>query len=466
MEGSSQHLDDQEQQPLTAAAIKKYKKLSLIPLVFLIYFEVSGGPYGVEPTVKASGPLFAILGFLIFPFIWSIPEALVTAELATAFPGNGGFVLWADKAFGPMWGTVLGSWKYHTGVINLATYPALCINYLQMVFPILSSELPRYIAMLSSTLLLSFLNYTGVAIVGYAAVTLGIISLSPFILLTLISIPKIDPARWFSLGQKGVEKDWTLYFNTLLWNLNFWDSASTLAAEVEHPQKTFPKALLYAGLLTCLGYLIPLLAATGAIPLDQQNWVDGYFAEVAEMIAGKWLKYYIEFGAVLSIIGLYEAQLSSCVYQLAGMADIGILPVYLGLKSAWFGTPWWGILVSTLLTIAVSFMSFTDIMSSANFLYSLGMFLEFASFLWLRRKFPEIERPFRVPLGLPALVVMCLIPSGFLFYVMVVASAKVYLLSTGLTISAFGMYFALELCKSKKWIKFNNREVKLGVEDL
>ena len=37
-----------------------------------------------------AGPLFSVLGFLVFPFFWSIPEALITAELATAFPGNGG----------------------------------------------------------------------------------------------------------------------------------------------------------------------------------------------------------------------------------------------------------------------------------------------------------------------------------------------------------------------------------------
>ena len=79
-------------------------KLSLVPLIFLIFFEVAGGPYGAEPAVQSAGPLFALLGFLIFPFIWAIPESLVTAELSTAMPGNGGFVVWADRAFGPFTG--------------------------------------------------------------------------------------------------------------------------------------------------------------------------------------------------------------------------------------------------------------------------------------------------------------------------------------------------------------------------
>ncbi|XP_031269179.1 probable polyamine transporter At3g13620 [Pistacia vera] len=444
------HLLQQNQQPP--------KKLHLLPLIFLIFFEVAGGPYGEEQAVGAAGPLFAILGFLIFPFIWSIPEALVTAELATTFPGNGGYVIWAHRAFGPFWGSLMGSWKFLSGVINLASYPVLCIDYLKLIIPVISSGIPHYFAVFLSTCVLSFVNYTGLAIVGYTAVTLGVFSLLPFVVFTLIAIPKIDPARWISLGQKGVKKDWTLFFNTLFWNLNFWDNASTLAGEVEHPQSTFPKALFSAGLLTCLAYLIPLLAATGAVPLDQENWVDGYFADLAEIISGKWLKIFVEIGACLSIIGLYEAQLSSCAYQILGMTNLGILPQVFGVRSRHFGTPWVGILISTLIALAVSYMNFSSIISCVNFLYSLGMLLEFASFLWLRKKLAEIERPFRVPMAVPGLVVLCLVPSVFLVYVMAVATKTVYLVSALLTLFGIFWYFFMKFCKSKMWFEFKNVE--------
>ena len=68
----------------------KFKKVSILPLVFLIFYEVSGGPFGIEDTVGAAGPLLALIGFLVFPFIWSVPEALITAEMGTMFPENGG----------------------------------------------------------------------------------------------------------------------------------------------------------------------------------------------------------------------------------------------------------------------------------------------------------------------------------------------------------------------------------------
>ncbi|XP_076913717.1 putative polyamine transporter At3g13620 [Bidens hawaiensis] len=439
-----------------SATVTTRKKLTLIPLIFLIYFEVAGGPYGEEPAVQAAGPLLAILGFLIFPFIWSIPEALVTAELSTAFPGNGGFVIWADKAFGPFSGSLMGSWKYLTGVINIAAFPILCIDYMQKLFPVFSSGLPRTLAILLSTVFLSVINYTGLNIVGIAAIGLGVVSLAPFLVMSLIAIPQIHPHRWLSLGQKGVKKDWNLYVNTLFWNLNFWDTVSTMAGEVENPKKTFPKALLCAVVLTCFAYIIPLMAVTGAVSVDQSEWSSGFMAVAAQTISGKWLKIWIEIGAVLSGIGLFEAQLSSCAYQVLGMSELGFLPKFFGVRSKWFDTPWVAILISTLITLGVSQMDFTDIVASANFLYSLGMLLEFASFLWLRRKFPRLERPYKVPLRMPGLVVMCLVPSAFLVVIMVIATKIVYLVSGLMTVGAVLWYFLMNYCKSKQWFKFEN----------
>ncbi|KAK1429073.1 hypothetical protein QVD17_11273 [Tagetes erecta] len=458
-------LENQSPQP-TPTPHSSRKKLTLIPLIFLIYFEVAGGPYGEEPAVQAAGPLLAILGFLIFPFIWSIPEALVTAELSTAFPGNGGFVIWAHKAFGPFCGSLMGSWKFLTGVINIAAFPILCIDYLKKLFPVFSSGWPRTLAIMLSTVFLSFVNYTGLNIVGFAAIALGVISLFPFILMSLIAIPQIRPHRWISLGQKGVKKDWNLFFNCLFWNLNFWDTVSTMAGEVENPKKTFPTALLYAVILTCLAYIIPLMAVTGAVSVDQSEWESGFMAVAAQMISGKWLKIWIEIGAVLSGIGLFEAQLSSCAYQVLGMSDLGIIPKFFGARSKWFDTPWVGILISTLITLSVSRMDFTNIVASANFIYSLGMLLEFASFVWLRRKFPALKRPYKVPLGIPGLVVMCLIPSAFLVLIMVIATKIVFLVSGLMTLGAVLWYFLNNYCKSKKWFVYANGDENEGGEEV
>ncbi|KAL6593763.1 hypothetical protein ACP70R_048664 [Stipagrostis hirtigluma subsp. patula] len=424
-------------------------KLTLLPLVFLIYFEVAGGPYGAELAVRAAGPLFTLLGFLVFPFAWGVPESLITAELAAALPGNGGFVIWADRAFGPLAGSLLGAWKYLSCVVNVAAYPALVADYLGQAAP----GAARTCTVVGMTVFMSFVNYTGLSIVGWGAVALGLVSLAPFLLMTVMAAPKLLPMRW-AVQVEG-RKDWRLFFNILFWNLNYWDSASTMAGEVERPERTFPRALAVAVVLIVASYLLPLMAATGATDAPPDAWVNGYLADAAGVIGGRWLKYWIDAGAVLSSIGMFQAQLSSGAYQLLGMAELGLLPAVFARRGTRFGTPWVAISLSTVVTLAVSFLAFDDVVATANFLYGLGTLLEFAAFLWLRATRPDLKRPYRVPLPLPALVAMCAVPSAFLASVSVVAGRTVFALAGALTVLAVGWHGAMRLCRSRKWLRFN-----------
>ena len=65
------------------------RKLTLISLTTLIFYSVSGGPFGIEEIVKAGGPLYALMGFSLL-LVWAIPAALITAELSTAIPEASG----------------------------------------------------------------------------------------------------------------------------------------------------------------------------------------------------------------------------------------------------------------------------------------------------------------------------------------------------------------------------------------
>jgi hypothetical protein len=83
--------------------------LSIIPLVFLIFYGVLSlwRPFWCwrQYSVKARVPLLALLGFLLFPFIWSIPKAFITAKMGTMFPKNGGgYVVWVTSVLGPLCG--------------------------------------------------------------------------------------------------------------------------------------------------------------------------------------------------------------------------------------------------------------------------------------------------------------------------------------------------------------------------
>ncbi|WOK99056.1 putative polyamine transporter [Canna indica] len=427
-------------------------KLSIVPLVFLIFYEVSGGPFGIEDTVGAAGPLLAILGFLVFPLIWSIPEALLTAELGTMFPENGGYVVWVSSALGPFWGFQQGWMKWLSGVIDNALYPVLFLDYVKAGIPRLGGGPPRVLAVLSLTAVLTYMNYRGLTIVGWVAVFLGAFSILPFIVMGLVSIPKLRPKRWLKVDVHNV--DWNLYLNTLFWNLNYWDSVSTLAGEVNSPAITLPKALFYAVILVVASYLYPLLSGTGALPLDRESWTEGYFPDVAKAIAGVWLSWWVQGASALSNMGMFVAEMSSDSYQLLGMAQRGMLPEFFGKRSR-HGTPVIGILFSASGVLLLSFLSFQEIVAAENFLYCFGMLLEFIAFVRLRVKYPAVPRPYKIPLGTVGCTLMLVPPTLLIIVVLALSSLKVALVSFGAVVVGLVMQPGLKYVEKKGWLRFS-----------
>ncbi|KAK9286255.1 hypothetical protein L1049_014642 [Liquidambar formosana] len=432
--------------------LENIKKISVIPLVFLIFYEVSGGPFGVEDSVRAAGPLLALLGFLLFPFVWSIPEALITAELGPMFPENGGFVVWVSTALGPYWGFQQGWMKWLSGVIDNALYPVLFLDYLKSTIPALGGGFPRVMAVLVLTLALTYMNYRGLTIVGWTAILLGIISLLPFLVMGLVSIPKLTPSRWFLVDLHDVK--WGLYLNTLFWNLNYWDSINTLSGEVENPSKTLPKALFYALILVVFGYFFPLLIGTGAIPLDRDKWTDGYFSDVAKMLGGVWLRFWVQRASAMSNTGMFVAEMSSDSFQLLGMADRGMLPEFFGKRSP-YGTPAYGILFSASGVILLSWLSFQEIVAAENFLYCFGMIMEFIAFVKLRMKYPAASRPFKIPVGTTGAILMCIPPTLLIFVVLALASLKVMAISLLAAMVGLVLQPCLKYTEKKGWLRFS-----------
>ena len=92
-------------------------------------------PRPAQDAVSTGGPALALLGFIILPLVWSVPEALVTAELATAFPEDSGYVAWVTAAFGPFWGFQEGWWSWLSGVTDNSVYPVLLLSYVDAVLP-------------------------------------------------------------------------------------------------------------------------------------------------------------------------------------------------------------------------------------------------------------------------------------------------------------------------------------------
>ena len=107
---------DEDNQALENEEGTRY--LGILPLSMIVFYNVAGGPFGIEESVRSAGFLVSILGFIIMPFVWSIPESLMTAELGSAFPEASGGVAWVEEAFGGAAGWMAGFLGWVSGATD------------------------------------------------------------------------------------------------------------------------------------------------------------------------------------------------------------------------------------------------------------------------------------------------------------------------------------------------------------
>ena len=110
-------------------------------------------------------------------------------------------------------------------------------------------------------------------------------------------------------------------------------------------------------------------------------------------------------------------------------------------------------------------MSFQEILEFLNFLYAIGMLLEFAAFIKLRIKKPDLHRPYKVPLGTFGVTMLCLPPALMLVLVMCLASLKTFLVSGAVIFIGFLLYPTLVHAKDRKWTQFDAEQPPLPINN-
>lgn len=438
------------------------KPLKLWGMVAIIFFAVSGGPFGSEEAVSSVGPLWVLIGFIVLPIIWSIPEALMTAELSTMFPGNGGYVFWTTAAFGSRVGFLQGFWSWLSNVTSIAVYPHLLLEYLIAEFPSMADPSYSMIFLVSFTLAMSYVNYRGLHIIGSGGAIAIVLVLAPFLILSLIGFPSIE---WEALTERTpisaiTPIGFVTFLNVMFWNLNSWENCSVLSGEIENPQKILPKAILIALVITVLGYLIPLTVAIGVMSgvADYSSWTAGYFQAVGYEIGGRPMALMILSAAAFGCIGQYQSILCSTAYSFQSLGEIGMLPASTAGRSP-YDTPAVGILVSTVIVLSLTTFGFVDIVQLLNCVYCLALLVEFGTLIRLRHTCAHMERPFKIALSTVGLVVM-VIP-GILTVLALMLVPPIYgdFMTTyymlGGTLVSLIVYEFVELGRKRSWFKFS-----------
>jgi amino acid transporter len=432
---------------------KSQAKISVVPMIAATYFMVAGGPYGLEEVVEKTGYLATLLILVVTPLLWSLPTALMVSELATAIPEEGGFYIWVRRGMGRFWG-FQETWLTLAGsVFEMALYPNLCVAYASRFLPGLQLGHRGLFLGFAMIALCTAWNILGVRWVGEGSIWLNVALLAPFVALIVLAL---------GMGRGGMPVSTPLRQVDLLggvliamWNYMGWDNLSTIAGEVEAPQRTYSRAMFGAVVLVVVSYVLPV-AAVARTGIDPNSWTAGGWVDVARLIGGETLAIAIALAGVIGAIGSFSALMLSFTRLPLVMAEDGYLPPVFTRLHSRTGAPWVAIAVCAVLWAVCYPLGFEKNLILDVLLTGLSILLEFWALVALRIREPELARPFRVPGGITGAVVIGLPPLA-LMAVAVVRNHKEFVGDTnglviGIATIAAGvlLYFFSRLVQRRK----------------
>lgn len=391
-----------------AATLKKVLKpvhLWAIAVGLVISGEYFGWNYGwgVSGTI---GFLIATLlvTLLYVTFIYSF------TELTTSIPQAGGPFSYAHRAFGWWGGLVAG---YATLVEFLITPPAIAFalgSYTHFLYPsveVLEVAFACYVIFIVINLLgikesASFSLVVTILAVGELLIYIGIIA-PHFSMNTYLTDPMpfgwpgvfaaLPFAIWFYLAIEGV---------------------AMVAEEVENPRKNISKGYIY-GILTLVVLALAVMIVTGGTA----DWkllskIDYPLPAVLGMVLGRdsgLTQLFASLG-LFGLIASFHGTIIGYSRQIFALAREGYLPAFLGKVNARFQTPHWALVAGGAAGCIALLLGRTDQVIILAALGAVVMYMiSMAALFSLRKKEPDLERPFSVPLY-PYFPLVALILSG------------------------------------------------------
>ncbi|MHC1631263.1 MAG: APC family permease [Methanotrichaceae archaeon] len=350
------------------------------------------------------------ISFVIAAFI-AIFTGLSYAELSSMFPKSSAEYTYTNHAFGQKLAFTIGWLIIFSGIVGSATVSLGFGGYFDALLglPILPSALLLI-------LVLSIILLYGIKISAWIAIVFTFIETGGLVLIILIGLPHLGSVDYFEMphGFDGVFEAAALIFFAYMG----FEEMVKLSEETKNPEKTIPKALIIALVITIVLYILVALSAVSIVGWNRLGASEAPFAEVASVALGSdafILMSVIALFATANTVLLMLLSVSRIIY---GMADSFVLPQMLAKVHPVTRTPWVAILVTMIFSMLFVFAGDIAFVANVN---NFILFVTFgvinAGLIALRYKEPDRSRPFKVPLNLgrlPLLPIMGIFTCAFL----------------------------------------------------
>ena len=352
------------------------------------------------------------LGVWVLGGLYAFSGASSMAELGAAIPRSGGQYNFSRRALGDYAGFIVG-WSDWLSTCGTAAAVAIVIaEYSGALFPVLSGNLTvlghmRIELIVAVFVILGFfvLQWRGIRWGSGAQLSTAALKTGAFLILVmacfLLGGPAHRAAQQSTISSLALPSGWPLIVAIMLglqgviYTVDGWDGAIYFGEEVRNPGRDIPRAI-FGSVFSIMGIYLSLnLVALYILPMNEISGNNFVLGTVADRIFGKLGDPIIRSIMVISMLSCLNANQLFCSRTLYTMSCDGLF-FRRAARVNPGGTPVMALFLSTV--VGVLFLltgTFERVSAMLSFFFVANYALSYASLFVLRKREPEMVRPYR-----------------------------------------------------------------------
>lgn len=318
----------------------------------MVVGTIIGASIFVQPSV-ISGEVPTMGGIML---VWAVAGlltligALVTAELASAFPRTGGVYVFLNQAFSPLIGFLwcwAMFWIMHTGIIAaLATVLARYVGHFVAL-----GDIGLRVVAVTAILVLSAVNYVGVRQASGLQATLTAVKVGAIALVIALgaayALGVLPAAKPTVVGGAAGSTSWGGFVTAIvaaLFAYGGWHMVTYAAGETVDPIRTIPRALVVGSIAVTICYLGVNAAYLAVLPLPTVVSSNRVAADFADVLVGAGGATLLSALVIVSVLGSLTGIILAGPRAYVSAAGDGLLPRWAGAVHPRFLTPYTAII--------------------------------------------------------------------------------------------------------------------------
>jgi APA family basic amino acid/polyamine antiporter len=395
------------------------------------------------------GSVWLIIGIWILGGVYALLGANIFAELATMLPKAGGGYVFIRRAYGNFFGFAGGINDFILSSCAAAYVSIVFGEYTAALFPSLTGS--ENIIAAATLLALALLHWIGLRAGDFAQKVTTLVKVAAFFILIIACfifggnnaatapqesiVAFANPLALFAAMMLSMQAVMETYGG--------WNSIAYFSEENTNPGKTIPRALFGGVIVVMTIYVLVNAALLYALPVSQIAASKLPAADAAQLIFGDIGGKIITALSLASILGILNAIILYIPRILFAMSRDGFLPPQAAKVNAG-GTPIVALLATVSLVIIFALSgTFETLLAIAAFLGLAGDSVVYLALFVLRRKEPDLPRPFRA-IGYPVLPAIVVIGAWIILIGYVVSNTTNSLYSIGILLLIYPFFLIVK----------------------